>query len=79
MANAAIVPAGTSGAISVYVTNPTHVILSAGESLAGDHDYGRGAYTELAGVKFGRKTGRCACWALTTAKEKIVLVGDGKE
>jgi uncharacterized repeat protein (TIGR01451 family) len=27
VANAAIVPAGTSGAISVYVTNPTHVIL----------------------------------------------------
>ena len=26
-ANAAIVPAGTGGAISVYVTNPTHVIL----------------------------------------------------
>ncbi len=27
VANAAIVPAGTSGAISVYVTDPTHVIL----------------------------------------------------
>jgi len=27
VANAAIVPAGTNGAISVYVTNPTHVIL----------------------------------------------------
>ena len=27
VANAAIVPAGTGGAISVYVTNPTHVIL----------------------------------------------------
>jgi hypothetical protein len=27
LANAAIVPAGTSGAISVYVTNPTNVIL----------------------------------------------------
>jgi len=27
VANAAIVPAGTSGAISVYVTNRTHVIL----------------------------------------------------
>jgi hypothetical protein len=27
VANAAIVPAGTSGAISVYVTNPTHVIV----------------------------------------------------
>jgi hypothetical protein len=27
VANAAIVPAGTSGAISIYVTNPTHVIL----------------------------------------------------
>ncbi|HXN47245.1 MAG TPA: hypothetical protein VN893_11430, partial [Bryobacteraceae bacterium] len=27
VANAALVPAGTSGAISVYVTNPTHVIL----------------------------------------------------
>jgi hypothetical protein len=27
VANAAIVPAGTSGAISVYVTGPTHVIL----------------------------------------------------
>jgi hypothetical protein len=26
-ANAAIVPAGASGAISVYVTNPTHVIV----------------------------------------------------
>ena len=27
VANAAIVPAGTGGAIDVYVTNPTHVIL----------------------------------------------------
>ena len=27
VANAAIVPAGTNGAISVYVTNPTHVIV----------------------------------------------------
>jgi hypothetical protein len=27
LANAAIVPAGTGGAISVYVTNPAHVIL----------------------------------------------------
>lgn len=27
VANAAIVPAGANGAISVYVTNPTHVIL----------------------------------------------------
>jgi len=27
VANAAIVPAGTNGAISVYVTNSTHVIL----------------------------------------------------
>jgi hypothetical protein len=27
VANAAIVPAGTSGAISIYVTGPTHVIL----------------------------------------------------
>ena len=27
VANAAIVPAGTTGAISIYVTNPTHVIL----------------------------------------------------
>jgi hypothetical protein len=27
VANAAIVPAGTNGAISIYVTNPTHVIL----------------------------------------------------
>jgi hypothetical protein len=27
VANAAIVPAGTNGAIDVYVTNPTHVIL----------------------------------------------------
>ncbi|HXN47187.1 MAG TPA: hypothetical protein VN893_11140, partial [Bryobacteraceae bacterium] len=27
VANAAIVPAGTSGAISIYVTNPAHVIL----------------------------------------------------
>ncbi len=27
VANAAVVPAGTSGAISVYVTNPTHLIL----------------------------------------------------
>jgi uncharacterized repeat protein (TIGR01451 family) len=27
VANAAIVPAGTGGAVSVYVTNPTHVIL----------------------------------------------------
>ncbi len=27
VANAAIVPAGTNGAIEVYVTNPTHVIL----------------------------------------------------
>jgi hypothetical protein len=26
-ANAAIVPAGANGAIDVYVTNPTHVIL----------------------------------------------------
>jgi hypothetical protein len=26
-ANAAIVPVGTSGAISIYVTDPTHVIL----------------------------------------------------
>ena len=27
VANAAIVPAGTSGAINVFVTDPTHVIL----------------------------------------------------
>jgi hypothetical protein len=27
VANAAIVPAGTNGAISIYVTNPTQVIL----------------------------------------------------
>jgi hypothetical protein len=27
VANAAIVPAGTSGAISVFATNPTNVIL----------------------------------------------------
>jgi hypothetical protein len=27
VANAAIVPAGTNGAIDVYVSNPTHVIL----------------------------------------------------
>ena len=27
VANAAIVPAGTNGAISIYTTNPTHVIL----------------------------------------------------
>jgi len=27
VANAAIVPAGTNGAISIFVTNPTHVIL----------------------------------------------------
>jgi hypothetical protein len=27
VANAAIVPAGTNGAISIYVTNPTHMIL----------------------------------------------------
>ena len=27
VANAAIVPAGTNGAISVFVTNQTHVIL----------------------------------------------------
>jgi len=27
VANAAIVPAGTNGAISLFVTNPTHVIL----------------------------------------------------
>ena len=27
VANAAIVPAGTDGAVSVYVTNQTHVIL----------------------------------------------------
>jgi hypothetical protein len=27
VANAAIVPAGTDGAIRIYVTNPTHVIL----------------------------------------------------
>jgi hypothetical protein len=27
VANAAIVPAGTTGAISIYVTDPTHVIL----------------------------------------------------
>jgi hypothetical protein len=27
VANAAIVPAGTNGAIDIYVTNPTHVIL----------------------------------------------------
>lgn len=27
LANAAIVPAGTAGAVSVYVTNPTHFIL----------------------------------------------------
>jgi hypothetical protein len=27
VANAAIVPAGKGGAIDVYVTNPTHVIL----------------------------------------------------
>jgi hypothetical protein len=27
VANAAIVPAGTAGAVDVYVTNPTQVIL----------------------------------------------------
>ena len=27
VANAAIVPAGTNGAVSIYVTNQTHVIL----------------------------------------------------
>jgi hypothetical protein len=27
VANAAIVPTGTNGAISIFVTNPTHVIL----------------------------------------------------
>ncbi|MGA1990859.1 MAG: hypothetical protein ABSH46_07345, partial [Bryobacteraceae bacterium] len=27
VANAAIVPAGTNGAVSIYVTNPTQVIL----------------------------------------------------
>jgi hypothetical protein len=27
VANAAIVPAGTNGAISVYVTDPTHVVI----------------------------------------------------
>jgi hypothetical protein len=27
VANAAIVPAGTNGAISIYVTNNTHLIL----------------------------------------------------
>jgi len=27
VANAAIVPAGTQGAVSIYATNPTHVIL----------------------------------------------------
>jgi len=27
VANAAIVPAGTNGAISIYVTNPTHLVL----------------------------------------------------
>jgi hypothetical protein len=27
VANAAVVPAGTNGAISVFATNPTHVIL----------------------------------------------------
>jgi hypothetical protein len=27
VANAAIVPAGGSGAISIFVTNPTHVVL----------------------------------------------------
>jgi hypothetical protein len=27
VANAAIVPAGTNGAIDIYVTNPTQVVL----------------------------------------------------